>query len=274
MLPAHAIRNDVASLDDVANMLADHAMLARASRNGKDKTADYSDMNDQFHINELMEYIPRFQFGMDVNPKFTGCQAYEYTPEVAVFDMLACGRLLHGWLVDPVNDEHTAIAIGSKTYNELMDQLIMGQDAEAQISKLQSEIDQFKLNNIQLMDENIATLDFLDDSIAAVATGSCPKKLADLVERQKKHEKVATQCHLIQHFLQESCHQLTVHGLELLHSTLIDDEMCVFFRNNHYSTMTKHNEQLFMLVTDLGYANTGIVWEKLGTPQSNNLVNQ
>lgn len=53
-------------------------------------------------------------------------------------------------------------------------------------------------------------------------------------------------------------------GLDQLHQTLHDDELCVFFRNNHYATLTKHKQQLYLLVTDLGNANqTEIVSEKL-----------
>jgi hypothetical protein len=40
--------------------------------------------------------------------------------------------------------------------------------------------------------------------------------------------------------------------------------LCVFFRNNHFGTLTKHNGVLFLLVTDLGYANVPeVMWEKL-----------
>lgn len=38
--------------------------------------------------------------GIDINPRFTGCQAYEFTDEVGIFDLLDI-PLLHGWLVDP-----------------------------------------------------------------------------------------------------------------------------------------------------------------------------
>jgi hypothetical protein len=40
--------------------------------------------------------------------------------------------------------------------------------------------------------------------------------------------------------------------------------MVVFFRNNHYNTLTKYNENLYLLVTDFGYAKfNSVVWEKL-----------
>lgn len=38
--------------------------------------------------------------GIDLNPRFHDCRAYEFTDEVAIFDLLEV-PLLHGWLVDP-----------------------------------------------------------------------------------------------------------------------------------------------------------------------------
>lgn len=38
--------------------------------------------------------------GIDLNPRFHDCAAYEFTDEVAIFDLLQV-KLLHGWLVDP-----------------------------------------------------------------------------------------------------------------------------------------------------------------------------
>jgi hypothetical protein len=38
--------------------------------------------------------------GVDVNVRFTGIDAFEFTDEVAIFDLLGM-QLLHGWLVDP-----------------------------------------------------------------------------------------------------------------------------------------------------------------------------
>jgi hypothetical protein len=37
----------------------------------------------------------------------------------------------------------------------------------------------------------------------------------------------------------------------------------VFFRNNHFSVLHKHTGSLFLLVTDVGYQDTPVVWEKL-----------
>ncbi|KAJ1638874.1 hypothetical protein T492DRAFT_1120692, partial [Pavlovales sp. CCMP2436] len=64
-----------------------------------------------------------------------------------------------------------------------------------------------------------------------------------------------------QSFLSKSASQLTYLGLVELHSTLGDNELCAFFRNNHFSTLYKMEGQLYVLVTDLGYLHEQAVWE-------------
>jgi len=41
-------------------------------------------------------------------------------------------------------------------------------------------------------------------------------------------------------FLSTSASQLTYHGLCELSATLKDEQLCVLFRNNHFSTLYKH----------------------------------
>jgi hypothetical protein len=43
-----------------------------------------------------------------------------------------------------------------------------------------------------------------------------------------------------QNFLEESASQLTYHGLCELVATMKEDELAIFFRNNHFSTIYKH----------------------------------
>ena len=40
-------------------------------------------------------------------------------------------------------------------------------------------------------------------------------------------------------FLEQTASQLTYHGLCELNLQLKDDQLCVFFRNNHFCTMLK-----------------------------------
>ncbi|XP_067878863.1 ubiquitin carboxyl-terminal hydrolase MINDY-1 isoform X2 [Heterodontus francisci] len=65
-------------------------------------------------------------------------------------------------------------------------------------------------------------------------------------------------------FLDTTATQLTYHGLCELTATAKEGELCAFFRNNHFSTMTKHKGHLYLLVTDQGFlSEQKVVWESL-----------
>ncbi|CAN6485161.1 unnamed protein product [Victoria cruziana] len=69
---------------------------------------------------------------------------------------------------------------------------------------------------------------------------------------------------LIRNYLTNNASQLTIYGLFCLQEHLKEHSLCVFFRNNHFSTMFKHEGQLYLLATDQGYINQpDLVWEKL-----------
>ncbi|XP_040986179.1 ubiquitin carboxyl-terminal hydrolase MINDY-1-like isoform X1 [Juglans microcarpa x Juglans regia] len=69
---------------------------------------------------------------------------------------------------------------------------------------------------------------------------------------------------LIRNFLKNNASQLTIKGLFCLRDGLKERELCVFFRNNHFSTMFKFDGELYLLATDQGYINQpDLVWEKL-----------
>jgi len=69
---------------------------------------------------------------------------------------------------------------------------------------------------------------------------------------------------LIQRFLADSAAQLTLAGFVQLHERVGERQLCVFFRNNHFSTMFKLDGKLYMLVTDQGYIHdNSVAWELL-----------
>jgi len=62
----------------------------------------------------------------------------------------------------------------------------------------------------------------------------------------------------------EAASQLTYHGMIELHQHVKENELAVFFRNNHFSTLFKTKGQLYLLVTDQGYLNEkNVIWEVL-----------
>jgi len=77
-------------------------------------------------------------------------------------------------------------------------------------------------------------------------------------------ERVFREGLLLPEWLDGSASQLTYYGLERLHAEVGESELVVFFRNNHFATLTKHKSELYLLATDLGYAREPlVVWERL-----------
>lgn len=88
-------------------------------------------------------------------------------------------------------------------------------------------------------------------------------KMEDAYSVNVKHDIKKT-CQLVKTFLENNASQLTIYGLFCLQEGLKERELCVFFRNNHFSTMFKFNGELYLLATDQGYINQpDLVWEKL-----------
>lgn len=49
-----------------------------------------------------------------------------------------------------------------------------------------------------------------------------------------------------------------------LNRAVEEEELCVFFRNNHFSTLYKRKDELFLLVTDQGFlTEPAVIWETL-----------
>ncbi|GAV07081.1 hypothetical protein RvY_16963 [Ramazzottius varieornatus] len=75
---------------------------------------------------------------------------------------------------------------------------------------------------------------------------------------------------LAEDWLERTQTQLTYPGLVALVDCLQPDRPCVLFRNNHFSTIIKHDEQIYALVTDQGYATVAdCVWEQLSNVEGN-----
>lgn len=85
-----------------------------------------------------------------------------------------------------------------------------------------------------------------------------------IICKHSSDPNLVTEGLIAEQFLETTAAQLTYHGLCELTATAKEDELSVFFRNNHFSTMTKHKSHLYLLVTDQGFLQEEqVVWESL-----------
>ncbi|XP_019422808.1 PREDICTED: ubiquitin carboxyl-terminal hydrolase MINDY-2-like isoform X2 [Lupinus angustifolius] len=121
------LRNNLNLNPDIAEVSQEKLLSLVAERlidsntNVNNKDAGYVE-NQQQNIADAIDLLPRLATGIDVNIKFRRIGDFEFTRECAIFDLLDI-PLCHGWIVDP-QDYDTANALGSKSYNALMVELV------------------------------------------------------------------------------------------------------------------------------------------------------
>ena len=62
-----------------------------------------------------------------------------------------------------------------------------------------------------------------------------------IANKNNTDNNLVTESLVAQNFLEESASQLTYHGLCELGTTMKENELAIFFRNNHFSTIYKRN---------------------------------
>ncbi|KAL3619343.1 hypothetical protein CASFOL_036913 [Castilleja foliolosa] len=122
-----SLKNSLNSSPDVPEVSQEKLLSLVAERlidsnsNTDDKDAGFVE-NQQQNIADAIDLLPRLTTGIDVNIRFRRIDDFEFTRECAIFDLLDI-PLYHGWIVDP-QDSETADAIGSKSYNTVMEELV------------------------------------------------------------------------------------------------------------------------------------------------------
>ncbi|XP_043838756.1 ubiquitin carboxyl-terminal hydrolase MINDY-2 isoform X2 [Dromiciops gliroides] len=105
----------------------------------------------------------------------------------------------------------------------------------------------------------------ITDIVKAVGNCSYNQLVEKIIScKQSDNSELVSEGFVAEQFLNNTATQLTYHGLCELTSAVQEGELCVFFRNNHFSTMTKYKGQLYLLVTDQGFlTEEKVVWESL-----------
>lgn len=141
------------SLQKLLSLVAER--LIDSNSNVQDKDEEYVN-NQQQNISDAIDLLPRLATGIDVNVHFKKINDFEFTPECAIFDLLDIG-LYHGWIVDP-QDADTAEAIGSKSYNTIVAELVAFETEKPEGERSQNKQDE----------------DFVDFAAATAATLGVP----------------------------------------------------------------------------------------------------
>ncbi|TYH55235.1 hypothetical protein ES332_D09G223300v1 [Gossypium tomentosum] len=131
------LRNNLNLSPDIAEVSQEKLLSLVAERlidsNGNVNNKDEGFVeNQQQNIADAIDLLPRLATGIDVNIKFRRIDDFEFTPECAIFDLLDI-PLYHGWIVDP-QDYETASAIGSKSYNAIMEELVALETRNMEVS--------------------------------------------------------------------------------------------------------------------------------------------
>ncbi|XVE84200.1 hypothetical protein DITRI_Ditri16bG0151300 [Diplodiscus trichospermus] len=102
------------------------------------------------------------------------------------------------------------------------------------------------------------------ETARAIGSKSYNEITKELVAPETRNMEVQHRRKLIGSFLGKNASQLTSYGLSRLRGGVKDNKLCVFFRNNHFSTMFKYGGELYLLATDQVYLNLpNLVWETL-----------
>lgn len=216
------------SLEELTQIVAEVIL----EKLGKRSTPEHSKL-----MESVFNILPKLAHGLDLNVKFSGVDAFEFTEEISVFDALAI-RLLHGWVYDPSNAELCSV-VGDMSYNHVLFKLV---DYKTVISPVRRKADPAAEQNVSV------------------------SEAVEPIEHNEETKKLVYEGAVLERFLADTAPQFTYHGMLALYDTVRDGEFAVFFRNNHFSTLFFHQGQLFTLVTDLGYRHESrVVWEVLNS---------
>ena len=266
--------------EELVQLIANHLFVGNASQQ--------ANANIRKSLDDVIEILPGLQVGLDLNLKFTGVDSFEFTRQLATFD-LAGLRLVHGWTYDP-QDSRTAAAIGNMSYNMLIERVVnlrikleSGETLttpaseksvpnsnadEARVltaeSASGSEVSSNEVHVAQIVSQPHVDSEVIEGKAQVGITCDAPTfgvpKAPESHENARMHDTLAA----LEDFLDSTRTQLSYHGLAKLHEFVRENEVCVFFRNNHFSTMFKHEGSLYLLLTDIGYEHRSeYVWERL-----------
>lgn len=261
--------------DKLLAILAEYLL----DNNPVESNSQYAE-NLRQNLQDVISNMHKLTTGVDVNPKFSSIRGFEYTNEIAIFDLFDIS-LIHGWIVDP--KESASEVMNKMSYNEVIGKLISnlgtGHSTESPLIDLDTVVEDTSqklpipqsLKCDLVFEDGKIQLQF--ESVEWQKTG--PSKPPPPEEQpptsSTSEQKQKKQWEIVRDWMDRNSSQLSVYGLMQLMHHLPEGELAVFFRNNHFSTIFKLNRSLYLLVTDQGYlAETELVWERLESVNNDN----
>ncbi|XP_022003534.1 uncharacterized protein LOC110900988 [Helianthus annuus] len=173
----------------------------------------------------------------------------------------------HGWIIAP-QDIETSNAIGSKSYDTLMedltdlqirnmrtlsmntrdpenhesDEVVKETDTsggECSGSRIRRDGDWVTFGESTSNEASSSAVNIVRGSAIEMTEIISGSSTSTSNENEDEVGITARQGELIKNFLDNNASQLTVHGLYCLIDGIKDRELCVLFRNDHFSTMFK-----------------------------------
>ncbi|EGG17654.1 DUF544 family protein [Cavenderia fasciculata] len=237
-------------------------------------------IDHEIKMNHAINILPSLINGLILDIKFTGIRDFDTSCDTNIFEALNVD-LVHGWLVDPQDVELTSV-IGQMTYNQLTDKLYIKENGGG--GGINSSNGTINIVNNRKMDSvgdgsmplgiPSTSPSMTTSTTSTTSTSNTTNNTNNLYPSFKDEEEdsytsgfsntedLANDIRIAQ-FLKDTSSQLSYHGLCELHTQIKDESLAILFRNNHFSTIYKNESGIYILVSDEGFINEPVVWEKL-----------
>ncbi|KAK6198636.1 uncharacterized protein RJT21DRAFT_69619, partial [Scheffersomyces amazonensis] len=208
--------------------------------------------DDQDEIDKILTNLPLLHTGLNVDPNLLKGNFVKDDLASQLFELFGL-KFKHGWVIDPIDNEDIKWNVSARhVHSDSQDHV--PESARSHSHTPESEQDNYgKL--VELFDK-LQTFDKIQDYL-----------LIDDEQGLEKLEKLQNQ-RLISKWLELNKTQLTSIGLKKLNNELHDEEVVIFFRNNHFNTLFKKGDMdMYLLITDTAFNNKSnkIVWQSFNS---------
>mmetsp|Transcript_21363 Transcript_21363/g.39095 ORF Transcript_21363/g.39095 Transcript_21363/m.39095 type:complete len:409 (-) Transcript_21363:29-1255(-) len=117
---------------ELVQLVSNHLFDVNASAASGDGSGGAQAADVRANLGSCLDTLPRLNVGLDVNCRFGGPREFEYTSELAVFDLCDI-NLFHGWVVTK-QDEKASKAFGSLSYNQVVEKLIAYEEEQQKLT--------------------------------------------------------------------------------------------------------------------------------------------